>query len=107
MTDEASKLARQCAETAFAETDRMKEYEITHVARAIEPILRAALAAKDAEIERLREDIANRPLSVEQARKRNVCRICEQRPTMPLILDYGKEYACQKCLQPQGESDAG
>ena len=38
-------------------------------------------------------------LTVKEATVLAVCRICWQKPTMPLILDYGREFACQKCLK--------
>ena len=32
-----------------------------------------------------------------------ICRICMKPPKMPLILDFGEEYACKSCL----ENEAG
>jgi hypothetical protein len=41
-------------------------------------------------------------LSLEEARKKNVCRICGKAATPflgnPLVLDYGREYAHKKCI---------
>ncbi len=46
-------------------------------------------------------------LSVEEAKKRGVCRICQKDnaahpPDNPFILAYGREYAHQKCLESIG-----
>lgn len=42
------------------------------------------------------------PLTVEEARRRGVCRICQVNnlpgPDNPFVLDLGKEYAHQQCL---------
>jgi len=43
------------------------------------------------------------PLSVAEAKKLRVCRICriddKPSPGNPLVLNYGKEYAHEKCLK--------
>lgn len=40
-----------------------------------------------------------RRLAVNLAKHQGICRICLEEPTMPLRLDFGKEYACEKCLE--------
>lgn len=57
----------------------------------------------------LRDHILNWPetqarvFTVEDAKQLNVCRICKKSsiplPDNPLILNYGKEFAHQKCLE--------
>lgn len=39
-----------------------------------------------------------RKVDVRIASEAGLCRICGKTPTLPLILDYGQEYACQSCL---------
>lgn len=59
----------------------------------------------------LRDHVLNWPetqrriFTVEDAQQLNVCRICKKEstplPDNPLILDYGKEFAHQKCIQKE------
>lgn len=42
---------------------------------------------------------AHRQSAAKLARENKVCRICLKEPTMPLRLDFGNEYACEKCLE--------
>lgn len=44
---------------------------------------------------------AARKQAVVLAREANVCRLCLQTPTVPLVLNYGKEWACRKCLNKE------
>lgn len=47
--------------------------------------------------------VGQRPLSVEEARLLNVCRICRGDPRAgSLLLNYGAEYAHQSCLFERG-----
>ena len=39
--------------------------------------------------------------AVKLAREAGVCRLCLKKPTVPLILNYGGEYACRKCLHKE------
>ena len=45
-------------------------------------------------------NLATAALTVEQARKRYVCRICGKRADGPLTMDFGKEFAHTACLPP-------
>ena len=38
------------------------------------------------------------PLSVEDARQRNLCRLCGESASVPITLDYGKEFAHTSCV---------
>lgn len=44
---------------------------------------------------------ASRKQAVAIAQKEKVCRLCLKPPVTPLILDYGREYACQTCLDKE------
>lgn len=75
------------------------------------------LADRDKEIEDLRRDvellerrcqryhafimrtIRQPALTLKQAKELDLCRICGAPPTVPLILNGGQEYACEKCLK--------
>ena len=37
--------------------------------------------------------------AVKLAQEAGVCRICLQKPRLPLTLNYGREYACTECLE--------
>lgn len=43
----------------------------------------------------------SRKQAVRIAQKERVCRLCLEKPTMPLMLNYGKEHACQTCLEKE------
>jgi hypothetical protein len=44
-------------------------------------------------------------LTVEEAQMLNCCRICHTHPPrMPTLLDGGKEFACQECVDSEAES---
>lgn len=50
------------------------------------------------------EIVRTEGLSVQEARRRGVCRICGNRVSAhlrnPFVFNYGKEHAHQKCLEP-------
>ena len=66
--------------------------------------LRKRVAALERTAERYRKWIAwqvsvGGGMSIASAQQLNLCRICCKPPTMPLILNFGREYACEKCLK--------
>lgn len=44
---------------------------------------------------------SGREITIKEAQMLDACRICKKKPTGALILDGGKEYACQSCLQKE------
>lgn len=91
-----------------AETESQRANEFVNVFRAD----MEKLAAENAELRRDAEQCRGRAkryrtwiteqftggLPLHVAQKLDLCRICGQVPSIPLVLNYGKEYACQKCL---------
>jgi len=52
---------------------------------------------------KIKEEEKNKPLTVKEARKLNICRFCRENsnakgPDNPLVLNYGKEFAHRKCI---------
>ncbi len=58
----------------------------------------AALRNKLAALRTLALTSVNRPLTVEEARLRDVCRICRGKPSASFLYNYGKEYAHRDCV---------
>lgn len=46
---------------------------------------------------------AARLLAVEIAKEADVCRICLKAPEIPVVLHFGAEYACRRCLDRRRE----
>jgi hypothetical protein len=47
----------------------------------------------------------SRPLSVEEARMCNVCRVCRCPYSAPFTMNYGEEFAHTKCINSDGKSE--
>ena len=87
----------------------LTESEIKALDDAIQRMRKAVADCNEREYEKAQADIlrikpgAHMPLTVAEAQRRRVCRICKLNdnpaPGNPLVLNYGDEYAHEQCLK--------
>lgn len=61
----------------------------------------AHVLAEFNELRQLYLSAVTRPLTVREGQLLNVCRICRKKYGAPFVLNYGKEFACQSCVESE------
>lgn len=113
---EQRRMVREATGIIDAEIERLKDNYQTMLDANMETLadnasLRQQVAELQQQVARLTADAelwrhaasAHEPcppgiMPLAEAQQKRVCRICGEPPSTPLLLNYGREFACQSCV---------